>query len=268
VCRLLGYVSPQPLPMRAAVGADTFDAFRALSCVHGDGWGMAWAGPGEPVRAQRSVAPAADDPEFTAAASEVPARAGFLHLRWATTGIAVTPANTHPFVGDGWALAHNGFVRNSGAIERALSPARRSALRGTTDSERYFALVLQEADRAGDIVAGLRAAAALIAELSGSVSVNAMLLSDERLLAVQGLAGAQAPLEDMLAKVTSPDLLPLDHLEGYFALRYRWVDRALVVASSGLPRSGWHDQPADSVLDVDVTTGDCRFHPLLGRLAA
>src|SRR5579875_1139100 len=102
MCRLLAYATPVERTLADAVDPATFTAFRALSCLHGDGWGMAWAHPGsvEPRR-QRSVVSAADDPAFERAATTVAAKAGFLHLRWATTGIPVRPENTHPFVADG-----------------------------------------------------------------------------------------------------------------------------------------------------------------------
>lgn len=266
MCRLLAYVAGEERSMQDAVGTDTLTAFRSLSCIHGDGWGSAWTAAAEPggVAARRSTTSAADDPGFASVTGEVTARAAFVHLRWATTGIPVNPANTHPFLADGWAFAHNGFVRGSDGIVGLLPARHREALRGTTDSERYFRLVLHCAEREGDVVAGVQAAARLIRDIAGPVSINAMLLSSSRLVAVHGLAGARPPLDDLLALVEHPDQLPLDHLDEYFHLAHRQIGDTLVISSSGVPRDGWTPLQPDSVMDVDVATAQRVWHPLLG----
>jgi predicted glutamine amidotransferase len=266
MCRLLAYVAAEERSLQDAVGAETLAGFRSLSRVHGDGWGAAWTSAAEAggIAVHRSTTAAAADPAFASVPGEAPARAAFVHLRWATAGIPVNPANTHPFLADGWAFAHNGFVRNSDRILELLPARHRTALRGTTDSERYFRLVLHCAEDAGDVVAGVQTAARLILDIAGPVSINAMLMSPSRLVAVHGLTGARPPVDDLLALVEHPDHLPQDHLEGYFHLAYRQTGDAIVIASSGIPREGWTALLPDSVMDVDVATGSWVRHPLLG----
>jgi predicted glutamine amidotransferase len=266
MCRLLAYASAGERSLEDAVGADVLAAFRSLACVHGDGWGAAWTSAAEPggVTAQRSTTSAAEDPAFAAAGQRIRGRAGFLHLRWASAGIPVDPANTHPFVADGWAFAHNGFVRGSDRILELLPARHRTALRGTTDSERYFRLVLHCAERTGDVVAGVQLAARLILDIAGPVSINAMLMSSSRLVAVHGMTGARPPVDDLLALVEHPDHLPQDHLEGYFHLAYRQIGDAIAIASSGLPRDGWTALLPDSVMDVDIASASWVRQPLLG----
>jgi predicted glutamine amidotransferase len=268
MCRLLAYVSPAPRSLRDAVQEPTLTSFRALARIHRDGWGMAWAQPGTAggLEVRRSTRSAAEDPGFLAAATEVEALAGFLHLRWASEGFAIAPANTHPFVADGWAFAHNGFVRGAEHIEAMLVDRHRGALAGTTDSERYFRFVLQCAERTGDMLTGIQLAAQVISELSGAVSLNAMVLSSTRLLAVQGLTGANPPRDDLLAMVDDPALLPQDHLDGYFRLGRRYVGDALVIASSGMPRDDWIEQLPNTVMDINVISGEWQLHPLIDAL--
>jgi predicted glutamine amidotransferase len=269
MCRLLAYVTTGGRSAQDAVGEQTLADFRSLSGLHGDGWGAAWVSPADPagIAVRRSTTSAAADPAFAATADAVSARAAFFHLRWATPGLAVMPANTHPFVADGWAFAHNGNVGDGGRVAELLPARHRAALRGTTDSERYFRLVLHCAEQTGDVLTGLQRAAGLIADLVGPVSINAMLLSSTRLLAVQGLSGARPPVEHLLAQVERPDLLPLDHLEGYFGLAYRDVGGTLAIASSGLPRAGWTPLRQDSVMDVDLAAGAWTVCPLLAEAA-
>jgi predicted glutamine amidotransferase len=267
MCRLLAYVTAEEQPAADAVGRQTLVEFRSLARIHGDGWGAAWVSGSDPegIAVQRSTTSAAIDPTFAATTEQMSARAAFLHLRWATPGLAVNPANTHPFLADGWAFAHNGVVRGSDRIEALLPARHRAALRGTTDSERYFRLVLHCAEQTGDVLTGLQRAAALIAHLAGPVSINAMLLSSSRLLAVQGLRGVQPPVAELLARVEHPDHLPQDHLEGYFGLAYRDLGGTLTIASSGLPREGWTPLRQDSVMDVDIAAGGWTVRPLLAE---
>lgn len=265
MCRLLAYVARERRSAEDAVGRSTLSAFTSLARVHGDGWGAAWTTPDRPggITAHRSTTSAAADPVFAATAEQVRARAALLHLRWATPGLAVNPANTHPFLADGWAFAHNGFIGGSEQVLGLLSRRQRTSLRGTTDSERYFRLVPQCAEDTGDIVAGLQAASRLVRDLAGSVSVNAMLLSSSRLLAVRGLTGAPPPTTGLLAVVAHPDQLPPDHLEGYYQLSYRHTGDGLVIASSGLPSEGWTPVPPDTVMDVHIRDGRWTWHALL-----
>jgi glutamine amidotransferase len=108
--------------------------------------------------------------------------------------------NTHPFVEGPWVFAHNGTVaryKRSRTIREALlaaiSPARRRALRGETDSERCFQIFLSRLDlRAGRgraTVAEVRTALAetvalvcAVADRGGLRSTLNFLVSDGRLL--------------------------------------------------------------------------------------
>ena len=116
------------------------------------------------------------------------------------------------------------------------------------------------------MLTGIQLAAQVISELSGAVSLNAMVLSSTRLLAVQGLTGANPPHDDLLAMVDDPDLLPQDHLDGYFRLGRRYVGDALVIASSGLPREDWIEQLPNTVMDINVISGEWQLHPLIEAL--
>ena len=110
--------------------------------THPDGWGVVVEGEDGPRRLGRSVADAFDDPGFeevVQSASNV--RAGSLvlaHLRNASVG-GKRPENTHPFVADGWAFAHNGTIHDSDRILAAGEPHE-----GETDSERFFRRFLDE----------------------------------------------------------------------------------------------------------------------------
>ena len=129
MCRLLGVVSATPISVSRAVGEHVLADFVALTKIHGDGWGTARVRlPGHDPRIEVSAGTAADDPHFAAATHDQRSAATLVHLRWATTGIAVRPENSHPFLADRIAMAHNGSIKPIDALDDLLSPeiARRS----------------------------------------------------------------------------------------------------------------------------------------------
>src|ERR1700754_2654093 len=144
MCRLLGVVSATPISVSQAVGADVLSDFVALTKIHGDGWGIASVRlPGQHPRIEVSAGSALDDPHFAAATRDHRAAASLVHLRWATNGLAVQRENSHPFVADRIAMAHNGSIKPIAALDNLLEPRIAASLRGATDSERYFAVIRQ-----------------------------------------------------------------------------------------------------------------------------
>jgi len=277
MCRLLAYAGESAQDVKSLLGAEDFSSFRALARLHRDGWGMAWvsglseAEHGDPSRpipcegrigSTRSVVPALEDPAFDHFAGLGLGAAGFVHLRWATSGLAVTPENTHPFLAEGWAFAHQGSIPHPERLDGLLAPNWSSRVRGTTDSERYFLNILEKIEEAGDVVTGTRSAVASILQACGSASLNAVLLSTEALVIVHGSSGLQPPFEDLLVACTRPEDVPLDHLNAYFALRYRARDGEIVVTSSGIPGDGWTEMPDDSILHIDLASRAWNVHSL------
>src|ERR1700709_2062512 len=99
MCRLLGVVSATPITVADAVGDAVLKDFVALTKVHGDGWGVAAVGkPGELPVAEVSAGTGPADPGVFPATHNRRSVATIAHLRWATSGLAVQPRNSHPFV--------------------------------------------------------------------------------------------------------------------------------------------------------------------------
>jgi predicted glutamine amidotransferase len=255
VCRLLGYVASRPITILDVLGPEGLEEFTALTAVHGDGWGMAWQQPsGGAVRAATSPASAVLDPAYEAVTRHVRGRAGLLHLRWATGGLPVSDANTHPFAEDGVAFAHNGHVAPIGALEGLLTAENRRKVRGDTDSERYFRFVLQCIERAGSEADGVAAAIGVLMEEFPEASLNALMLTTTDLHAVHVNSRAVPPTR-ALSRLLGPDgQVPARHGDEYFAMDYRITDDAVHVISSGIDPSGWTPVPEDTVVHIDLGT--------------
>jgi glutamine amidotransferase len=133
----------------------SFDSREGEEPLNGDGFGVVWYVPeltSAPGRF-RGVSPAWNNANLHEIARVVTSGCVMAHVRAATQQLAVSELNCHPFVVDRWSFMHNGDIGGFGRIRRALlaqlSDARFDAIRGSTDSEHFFALLLDELDAEG-----------------------------------------------------------------------------------------------------------------------
>lgn len=257
MCRLLGVVSTDPTSRADAVGDVVMKDFVALATVHGDGWGVATVEHvGDSPRVEVSADGALQDPGFSSATRDLRSVAALVHLRWATTGMAVEPQNSHPFTADGLAMAHNGAIKPVGALHDLLEAEFAGALRGTTDSERYFALVRQHRRTATTLAEAVRRAVVELRQLDPESSLNALILGEDQLIAVHAHAMSRLRAED-IAEISATDL-PAEHLEDYFSLRIaRPRDGIVVIGSTGFGSTGfgnldWEPLPPESVTSIEL----------------
>lgn len=247
----------EPTSLVDLLGREDFSAFTALTTVHDDGWGMAWydADDGR-LHHARSARSAEGDLVYAELAERPLGRVGLVHLRWASPGIPVRVENSHPFVEGQVAMAHNGHIASIDRLEGLLTPGSRSALIGGTDSERYFRYVLQCIEAAGDVAAGLGQAVTTLSAEFPSASLNALLLTPERLLAVHVNSHATPPpmLKDLRGKGIAADRIRHTDDE-YFAMDFRRTRQGTQVVSSGIDPDGWTPVPEDAVGVIDVQSG-------------
>jgi glutamine amidotransferase len=133
----------------------SFDSREGEEPLNGDGFGVAWYVP-ELTHAPgrfRGVSPAWNNANLHEIARVVTSPCVMAHVRAATQQLAVSELNCHPFVVDRWSFMHNGDIGGFGRIRRALlaqlSDARFDSIRGSTDSEHFFALLLDELESEG-----------------------------------------------------------------------------------------------------------------------
>ena len=112
-----------------------------------DGWGIAAydGAAGTRPRVARRPQPAHDGRRFSEAARAAVAPTVVAQVRRATVG-GQTLENTHPFVSGPWSMVHNGtvpeFERVRPLMLEAMSPGHRALIRGGTDSEHLFHMIL------------------------------------------------------------------------------------------------------------------------------
>jgi len=268
MCRLLGVVSTAPISIASAVGDGVLKDFVALTKVHGDGWGVAGVDHvGDVPQVTVSAGSALDDPDFTAVTHDRRSIASLVHLRWATNGLAVEPRNSHPFLADGLAMAHNGSIKPMGPLNDLLEPTIAASLRGTTDSERYFAVIRQHRRAAPTLAEAVRRAVAQLRESHPDASLNALVLGEDQLIVVHAHARSRLLAEDV-EEINATDL-PAEHLEDYFAIRIarlskdRLSKNIVVVGSTGFGDLPWEPLPPESVIAVSMRDLSVTTHPLV-----
>jgi predicted glutamine amidotransferase len=264
VCRLFGFAAHHAESLVEVLGAEDFEAFTALTVVHDDGWGIAWHEDAhEEGRARllstSSATSASGDAAYKRLARTPLGPAGIVHLRWASPGLPVRPENTHPFVAGERALAHNGHIAPIGRLDGLLDRHSRDALRGDTDSERYFRFVLQCIAEAGDDELGLARAVAILMEEFPHASLNALLLTTSQLFAVHVNSRAAVPAA-LHGLGLAAELVPARHNDDeYFAMDYRRTPSGVQVISSGIDPDGWTPIPEDTIGVLDLATLDLRW---------
>ncbi|MCC7258321.1 MAG: class II glutamine amidotransferase [Gammaproteobacteria bacterium] len=144
----------------------SFHALERDEPLNGDGFGVAWYSEGHDEPALfRSVTPAWSNQNLRELARVTASPCVLAHVRAATQGLQVGEPNCHPFRRGRLAFMHNGDIGGFAAIRRALldslSDAAFESIRGTTDSEHFFALLSDELAREGDTPGSAAMASAL-----------------------------------------------------------------------------------------------------------
>jgi predicted glutamine amidotransferase len=184
MCRLFGLTSGAE-PVAATFWLlDAPDSVEEQSRRNVDGSGIGFFDTwGMPVL-DKQPEPAFRDEEFIREAKRAVSATFVSHVRLATAG-GRTVENTHPFAMRGQIMAHNGGFGEIPRLDAQLGRYRELVL-GDTDSERYFALIIQQADaRGGDVGAGIAAAARWISARLPVSSLNTVVASPGHLWALR-----------------------------------------------------------------------------------
>jgi predicted glutamine amidotransferase len=233
MCRLFGLHAGDE-PIRATFWLlDAPGSLAVQSERNPDGFGVATFEPDGSVEVEKAPVRAAGDESFLRQAREECSRIYLAHVRYADTG-APSPANTHPFVLDGRAFAHNGVVGDLERLERDLGDDR-SLVAGDTDSERLFATITRAVrEHDGDVWAGITATTARLAAEIELYSLNFLLATAEELWALRYPEHNELFLLER-APGGAQGGHHLDEASAYGTLRLRsgeGIDRRVVVVAS------------------------------------
>jgi len=236
MCRLLGFCSKNSSTLPQLLGQD-LDKFVALSQIHCDGWGYAHIEHSSTTAEKfREPIPAIDSPHLTEQIN-TPTDGALLHFRWASKGLDVKEVNTHPFTYKDITFIHNGSFRPFDTLAPYISDTYKKLIQGDTDSELYFYYLLTEIDKHG-FIEGITSALKFIKANIDHSSANMMIMNKDYF--VTACRYNQDRIPDLFKK-------DLD----YYELRYKEIDGAVLVASSGWNQDGWTLLKNDSLLIVN-----------------
>jgi predicted glutamine amidotransferase len=184
MCRLFGLTAGAARVRATFWLLDAPDSLEVQGRRNVDGSGIGFFdSAGLPVL-DKQPEPSFRDEAFLHAAKQTQSSTFVAHVRWATAG-GRTVLNTHPFAMRGRIMAHNGGFGELARLDEQLGPYV-SLVAGDTDSERYFALITQQADaHGGDVGAGIAAAARWIAANLPVTALNAIVAAPGELWALR-----------------------------------------------------------------------------------
>jgi predicted glutamine amidotransferase len=153
MCRLTAYIGPE-IPIENIVVkpqhsllVQSREASESKSTVNGDGFGLAWYQAKTEPGLYREVLPAWSDSNLSSLCRLVQSRLFLAHVRASTMTESIR-TNCHPFTFENWSFMHNGQIGHFEDLKRELEASLSDTLyqqrRGTTDSEMFFLLLLNE----------------------------------------------------------------------------------------------------------------------------
>lgn len=245
MCRLFGWAGDTAVSAASALGAD-LDRLVELSRVHDDGWGVAWVDAGGTVHRVRHENAAHEAADFTTVMNEAVGRAGIVHLRYATDGIVCSLDNSHPFISDRTLFAHNGSVERGPGLDALIDGDLLEAVRGDTDSERYFLALVSAARRTGSYEKAFTEVVSALPEPEWS-SLNAMLVDGTTLYVLSRHHPERRP------EWAGPD---------YYDLWYDSDGGLTTVWSEGVREGAGRPLPDGHLLSADGASGRIDIQPV------
>ena len=181
--------------------AQSHCAQEARTATNADGFGVAWYGGRPEPGLYRDILPAWSDPNLKSLCRQIRSGLFLAHVR-ASTGGATSRMNCHPFVSGRWSFMHNGqigsFDRIRRQLETRIADGLYDQLEGTTDSELFFLMMLDEGLDRDPYAAVVRATAEVIGVqrqcgIDPSFKLTAAFSDGETLFAVRYSTDEHAP---------------------------------------------------------------------------
>lgn len=136
--------------------------------LNADGFGLGWYNENGQVARYRAVIPIWNDANLPDLLGSFERPLWLAMVRSATPGLGLGIENTQPYTYSGWQFLHNGYIRNFNQgirqqIRKEISAEIENNIRGTTDSEYLFALIMHYFENTGDISNAIQNAFAILA---------------------------------------------------------------------------------------------------------
>jgi len=235
MCRLLGIIGKKEISAKHYF-FETEKKFKDYTekpigydgYLHQDGWGIGWYENKKPkiFKEGKDEVKAYDFSKVKKIKSNII----LSHVRDASEGPKTTK-NSHPFQYKNLIFAHNGFITRSSVIP-LLTTKYKKALKGETDSEVFFMLILQEYERTKDIEESISIVLKEIKKYNHR-ALNFLLTDGKKLYAYRD---------------ASQDV---SHLHHYYSLNYLKKKDEVVISSEPLTKESWTLMKLGELITID-----------------
>ena len=164
-----------------------------------DAYGVAWYSSGGWAVRREAL-----DEGVSGALASVEGKAVLSHVRPISMG-PLMDENIMPFIDGDWAFAHHGFIDRAAVVELLDLDSKR-LLKGSTDSEAYFRLLIQEIRRRRDPVMGMTAAVYKLEDVGYFTSLNSVLSDGKRLYVLRYVRSDEKRYALYMARVEDSSL--------------------------------------------------------------
>ena len=260
MCRLYGFRASEPTKVECtlvhAQNALMVQSRQDLAGYsHAHGWGIATYEDQTP-HVERQAWAAYHGEHFRRAAARIYAESVLAHVRRATVGPA-NLANTHPFRHGRWTMIHNGTIPDFDRLRQPMLEAMevdlRAQVRGVTDSEHFFFLVLSRLHRrpVQGAAAALRGAALQVIDWCrafdpcAELGLNVLLTDGKQMLGTR-IGRSLFWLER--DGIYDCEVCGFPHVRHDASHAYR----ATVVASEPITHEGWQEVPDNTAFEVSA----------------
>lgn len=268
-------------------------AFRELSSIHNDGWGVTLVSNPEQAAYQRdggapspetgfalyrNTIAAQHDPLFTEFA-QTPARGALWHLRLASSNLPLVLENQQPFHASSLSFIHNGDISDEqgrNITTNRAYPIDQNLVQSTggrSDSAMYFAIMLQYLGYGYTLDEALAQAVRELRALYPNASYNCMIQSQDQFIALRAEYGGPT-VQGVIDAYARHDRA--DEAVDYSVLQYRVLGenaddqspRGVVVASTGFisnddaAREGWKELENNHMIIASNRTGEFRIRAI------
>ncbi|NER79619.1 MAG: ergothioneine biosynthesis protein EgtC [Leptolyngbya sp. SIO1D8] len=213
MCRLLGYLGPVIQldslllePPHSLVVQAYAPKELEVAKLNADGFGMGWYHPTQATRpfTYRNILPIWNDVNLESMCRYITTGCALAYVRSATPGQGVDISNCQPFQQDNWLFTHNGYIQQFHTtlyqpMRQAMSDRASTSLRGSTDSEHIWGLLLSSllAESAPALETALEIALktlmTLAHEYNTPVAANVLASDGKKLVGARLASHRQAP---------------------------------------------------------------------------
>lgn len=154
MCRLFGLIANKKVNVEFSF-FHTDLSFRELGSRNPDGWGIGYYKNGD-GKIEKEPSKIQDSKKVNQIIRQpIISNIFIAHVR-KSSGTGIKYVNTHPFEYNSWIFAHNGTIDIKNSIKEKLLPKYTSLIKGETDSELYFLLLMQNIEQENETIRGIK----------------------------------------------------------------------------------------------------------------